>query len=240
MTLGEEIVADYTALRLTLRAHPMALIRPRLEAPAARPPSGRGPSAGSCEPRRLDSAGRCGKTARRRSPHGREAADPLPARRLRRARGLDPLRRALVRRPRPPGGGAAARRRRWRRAGAAARLRGAGGGGGRRAGRRRRWWSGIRSAGWWRSTSRRGGGWRALVLVASPGPGGLGPSLWQLSSRAPEVLAMLLAAQAGAGALHRDRGGAAGALHRGDAARLGRARWRRRPTARARSRSSTG
>ncbi|HVL22199.1 MAG TPA: hypothetical protein VM422_14665, partial [Amaricoccus sp.] len=36
MTLGEEIVADYTALRLTLRAHPMALIRPRLEALAAR------------------------------------------------------------------------------------------------------------------------------------------------------------------------------------------------------------
>ena len=32
MTLGEEIVADYTALRLTLRAHPMALLRPRLDA----------------------------------------------------------------------------------------------------------------------------------------------------------------------------------------------------------------
>jgi DNA polymerase III alpha subunit len=30
MTLGEEVVADYTAVRLTLRAHPMALIRPRL------------------------------------------------------------------------------------------------------------------------------------------------------------------------------------------------------------------
>jgi DNA polymerase III alpha subunit len=29
MTLGEEIVADFTALRLTLRAHPMALIRHR-------------------------------------------------------------------------------------------------------------------------------------------------------------------------------------------------------------------
>jgi DNA-directed DNA polymerase III PolC len=29
MTLGEEIVADYTALRLTLRAHPMALLRQR-------------------------------------------------------------------------------------------------------------------------------------------------------------------------------------------------------------------
>ena len=33
MTLGEEIVADYTALRLTLRAHPMALIRHRLSRP---------------------------------------------------------------------------------------------------------------------------------------------------------------------------------------------------------------
>jgi DNA polymerase-3 subunit alpha/error-prone DNA polymerase len=36
MTLGEEIVADYTALRLTLRAHPMALIRPLLDAAARR------------------------------------------------------------------------------------------------------------------------------------------------------------------------------------------------------------
>ena len=33
---GEEIVADYSALRLTLRAHPMALIRPFLDRPAAR------------------------------------------------------------------------------------------------------------------------------------------------------------------------------------------------------------
>jgi DNA polymerase-3 subunit alpha/error-prone DNA polymerase len=32
MTLGEEIVADYRALHLTLRAHPMALIRGRLDA----------------------------------------------------------------------------------------------------------------------------------------------------------------------------------------------------------------
>jgi len=35
MTLGEEVVADYTALRLTLRAHPMALIRHRLTPPPA-------------------------------------------------------------------------------------------------------------------------------------------------------------------------------------------------------------
>jgi pimeloyl-ACP methyl ester carboxylesterase len=40
-----------------------------------------------------------------------------------------------------------------------------------------------------------------LGLVASPGPAGLAPSLWQLSSRAPDVLAMLLAAQSGVGAL---------------------------------------
>jgi DNA-directed DNA polymerase III PolC len=33
MTLGEEIVADYAALRLTLRAHPMALLRDRLTPP---------------------------------------------------------------------------------------------------------------------------------------------------------------------------------------------------------------
>ena len=36
MSYGEEVVADYRALRLTLRAHPMALIRPRLDALAGR------------------------------------------------------------------------------------------------------------------------------------------------------------------------------------------------------------
>ena len=60
-----------------------------------------------------------------------------------------------------------------------------------------------------------GGG---LVLVASPGPAGLGPSLWQLSSQAPDVLATLSRRRPGAGAC-RARGGAPGALHRGDAAR---------------------
>ena len=40
-----------------------------------------------------------------------------------------------------------------------------------------------------------------VVLVSSPGPCGLGPSLWQLSSRAPAVLASLLVAQAGGGML---------------------------------------
>ena len=48
MTLGEEIVADYTALRLTLRAHPMALLRP-LAAPRRRdvPPLAPAPATGS-------------------------------------------------------------------------------------------------------------------------------------------------------------------------------------------------
>ncbi len=40
-----------------------------------------------------------------------------------------------------------------------------------------------------------------VVLVGSPGPYGLGPSLWQLSAAAPEVLAALLVTQAGGGAL---------------------------------------
>jgi pimeloyl-ACP methyl ester carboxylesterase len=40
-----------------------------------------------------------------------------------------------------------------------------------------------------------------LALVASPGPWGLGPSLWQLSARAPDVLASLLVAQTGGGQL---------------------------------------
>ena len=40
-----------------------------------------------------------------------------------------------------------------------------------------------------------------VVLVSSPGPCGLGPSLWQLSARAPAVLASLLVTQAGGGML---------------------------------------
>lgn len=40
-----------------------------------------------------------------------------------------------------------------------------------------------------------------VALVASPGPCGLGPSLWQLSARAPDVLASLLLAQSGGGGL---------------------------------------
>jgi error-prone DNA polymerase len=48
MTLGEEIVADYTALHLTLRAHPMALLRPRLDALCEREAS-----AGRARPARM-------------------------------------------------------------------------------------------------------------------------------------------------------------------------------------------
>jgi pimeloyl-ACP methyl ester carboxylesterase len=40
-----------------------------------------------------------------------------------------------------------------------------------------------------------------LVLIGSPGPLGLGPSLWRLSAQRPRVLAGLLLAQAGAGRL---------------------------------------
>jgi pimeloyl-ACP methyl ester carboxylesterase len=40
-----------------------------------------------------------------------------------------------------------------------------------------------------------------VELVASPGPAGLGSVLWQLSARAPDVLAQLLVMQAGGGAL---------------------------------------
>ena len=35
MTEGEEVVEDYVAMRLTLRAHPMALLRPLLTPPKA-------------------------------------------------------------------------------------------------------------------------------------------------------------------------------------------------------------
>jgi pimeloyl-ACP methyl ester carboxylesterase len=48
------------------------------------------------------------------------------------------------------------------------------------------------------AAERRLGG---LALVASPGPAGLGPSLWRLSSQRPKVLAALVVAQAGAGAM---------------------------------------
>jgi pimeloyl-ACP methyl ester carboxylesterase len=41
----------------------------------------------------------------------------------------------------------------------------------------------------------------AAVLVASPGPFGLGPSIVQLATRAPDVLAAMLLLQAGSGAL---------------------------------------
>ncbi len=47
--LGEEVVADYQALRLSLRAHPMALLRPRLTPPPGRalPPARPAPCRGA-------------------------------------------------------------------------------------------------------------------------------------------------------------------------------------------------
>ncbi|SDI63687.1 error-prone DNA polymerase [Lutimaribacter saemankumensis] len=44
MTLGEEVVEDYVATRLSLRAHPLALLRPLLTPPDGRPPAA-GPDA---------------------------------------------------------------------------------------------------------------------------------------------------------------------------------------------------
>ena len=41
MSEGEEVVEDYVAARLTLRAHPVALLRPRLTPPGAPMPGGR-------------------------------------------------------------------------------------------------------------------------------------------------------------------------------------------------------
>ena len=35
MTMGEQVVEDYVSMRLTLRAHPMALLRPLLTPEAA-------------------------------------------------------------------------------------------------------------------------------------------------------------------------------------------------------------
>jgi len=40
-----------------------------------------------------------------------------------------------------------------------------------------------------------------LILVGSPGPYGIAPSLWRLSAQRPKVLAALILAQAGAGGL---------------------------------------
>jgi DNA-directed DNA polymerase III PolC len=46
MSLAEEVVEDYVALRLTLRAHPMALLRPLLTPPDGSPPIGTEPARG--------------------------------------------------------------------------------------------------------------------------------------------------------------------------------------------------
>ena len=45
MTLGQEVIEDYLSLRLSLRAHPMELLRPRLpeSLPHDRPAASQGP-----------------------------------------------------------------------------------------------------------------------------------------------------------------------------------------------------
>ena len=60
-----------------------------------------------------------------------------------------------------------------------------------------------------------------VVLVSSPGPYGLGPSLWQLSARAPGC-SRASSSPWRAAACSRHRGGPAGALHRGHARRRNR------------------
>ncbi len=202
MTLGEEIVADYTALRLTLRAHPMALLRPRLDALCAHETRGRGTDrcdrrnpltplrgytlcvrqqTGSSQ-RRTRQAGRNPASSERggcawpRSPRSCSCTAPSPVRRSGRASSRRGSRPAATRSSAPrlqhplPG----ARLRDYVR-----RARG----GGRQPRRRRRSSSAIRSAGSSPSISPPSARSPGVVLVSSPGPCGLGPSLWQLSSR---------------------------------------------------------
>jgi error-prone DNA polymerase len=56
MTLGEEVVEDYVSLRLSLRAHPLTLLRPLLTpaGPARDPASGRPPRPGPDDRRSPD------------------------------------------------------------------------------------------------------------------------------------------------------------------------------------------
>ncbi len=51
MSLGEEVVEDYVAMRLTLRAHPLALLRDKLTPPASLPPPQAGPPADGPAPK---------------------------------------------------------------------------------------------------------------------------------------------------------------------------------------------
>jgi DNA polymerase III alpha subunit len=51
MTLGEQVVEDYVAMRLTLRAHPLALLRPVLTPPPGQPVARIGPPPPQTRPR---------------------------------------------------------------------------------------------------------------------------------------------------------------------------------------------
>ena len=44
MTIGEEVVEDYVSFRLTLRAHPLSLLRDRLTPTGTPPPQPRAPA----------------------------------------------------------------------------------------------------------------------------------------------------------------------------------------------------
>ena len=69
------------------------------------------------------------------------------------------------------------------------------------------------------------------ALIASPGPMGLGPTLWRLAACAPEVLAALMAHPGRRRRAARDGGGAGRAVHRGHARGLDRGGRRRRSCA---------
>ena len=227
MTLGEEIVADYVALRLTLRAHPdgadPAAARgaggTRSSTGARRSADSRPDRASEQAPADLPDVNEC-KEAERMSEkppilflHGAFGGPEVWTRFVApwfAGRGHQVAAPRLA--------DAAAGRRR----GCATTCARAGDGG-RRARRRRRWWSAIRWAGWSRSTSRRGGGWRGWCSSPRRGPAGSRRRSGSSPSRAPDVLATLLARAGGRRGAARARGGAAGALHRGDAGRLGRA-----------------
>ncbi|RVV98222.1 error-prone DNA polymerase [Mesobaculum littorinae] len=75
MTAGEEVVEDYVAMRLTLRAHPMAFLRHRLT--PGTPPMGAGPGTPRDDPRPGGDAGA-----------GTGPAADAPGRRFSEARGL--------------------------------------------------------------------------------------------------------------------------------------------------------
>ena len=87
---------------------------------------------------------------------------------------------------------------------------------------RRRSSSAIRSAASSPSTSRRSARSPASCWSPRPGPCGLGPSLWQLSARGARRARHRCCRPGRRRRAARARGGAPGALHRGDAGRLDR------------------